>query len=178
MAPAQKHYSIEDFQSRYLEITKLYDHAESLVGTVESDFVKDASAQLELVEPLISELGDATDVLAEEFLLIAEGKKRRGKSKASKSHIEGALRKIFTALHEYHARVQGAGRKARGAIQNIADPIVQKIQKQVEQVIIIFLEFVQISLHSIMGKMELEALKVRDPRIVALMMHQQAMQQQ
>jgi len=175
---SKKGASMEEFEVKYQEITKLYDFAEELVATVESGFVKDPNAQLEIVEPLINDLSDATDVLAEEFLFIAESKKYKTAGKASKSHIEGSLRKIFAALSDYQARVRDTGKKAHGAIANIADVIVKKIQQQVEQVVIIFLEFINISLLNIMGKPALEALKARDPRVVALMMHQQAMQQQ
>jgi len=73
--------------------------------------------------------------------------------------------------------VRNVSKKAHGAIMNIADPIVQKIHRQVEQVVIIFVEFIQISLQSIMNKTELEMLKARDAR-VALMMHQYALSQQ
>jgi len=170
--------TMEEFENKYNEITSLYDFAEELVSTVESNFVSDPSGQLEIVEPLINDLSDETDMLAAEFLLIVDSKRHKTQSKASKKHIESSLRKIFAALNDYHARVRDIAKKAHGSIMNIADVIVKKIQRQVENIAIIFLEFIHISLANIMGKMELEALKVRDPRIVALMMHQQAMQQQ
>lgn len=171
-------HSIEDLENKYHEITALYDYAEELVATVESEFVKDPAQQLDMVEPLIHEIGDATDILAEEFVLIAESASGKGKKgKASKSRIEAALRKIYSAVHDYQDRVKATGKKAAGAIKNIADPVVQKIQRQVEKVVVIFLEFMQISLMNLMGKAELEALKVRDAR-VALLMHQHAMAQQ
>lgn len=173
----KKDYSMDELEIKYGEVVKLYDFAEELVNTVESELVSDPSAQLEIVEPLINEIGDATDILAQEFLYIAESKKLKGKNKASKTQIESAMRKIFNAISDYNVRVRNVSKKAHGSIMNIADPIVKKIQQQVEQVVIIFLEFMQISLQSIMGKMELEALKVRDSRI-ALMMHQQALAQQ
>lgn len=173
----KKDPSMEDYEAKYLEITKLYDMAEELVNTVDSELISNPSMQLDMVEPLINEIGDATDVLTQEFILIAESKKHKTSGKASKSHIEGALRKIFVAINDYNARVLNISKKAHGAIMNIADPIVQKIQRQVEQVVIIFLEFIQISLQSIMNKAELELLKARDARI-ALMMHQHALAQQ
>lgn len=173
----KKDFSMEEMEAKYHEITKLYDYAEELVSTVESKLVSDANKQLEIVEPLINEMGDAADVLTQEFLLIADSKKNKTQNKASKAHIEASLRKIFAAITDYQARVKNVSKKAHGAIQNIADPIVTKIQRHVEQVVLIFLEFIQFSLQNVMGKMELEALKVRDAR-VALMMHQQAMQQQ
>lgn len=173
----QKDFSMNDFEAKYHEITALYDHAEALVATVESDFVQDPNLQLEIVEPLIMELGDAADVLGEEFMLIAESRRFKHSNKASKARIEASLRKVFVAVSDYQARVRDIGKKAHGAIQNIADPIVQKIQRALEEIVVIFLELIQISLLSIMGKTELEALRVRDTRI-AMMMHQQAMQQQ
>jgi hypothetical protein len=173
----QKEYSVEVLEAQYNEITTLYDYAEELVATVESEFVADPAAQLEIVEPLIAEIGDATDVLTEEFVLIAESRHHKHQSKASKKRIEGALRKIYVAVADYHKQVKDISKKAHGAIQNIADPIVAKIQRQIEKVVVIFLEFIQISLANLMSKAEVEALKARDARI-ALMMHQHAMTQQ
>lgn len=176
-ATPKKNYNIEELEARYQEITTLYDQAEELVATVESDFVKNPQAQLDLVEPLVREIGDATDVLAEEFVLVAESKKFKTANKASKKRIEGALRKIYVAIGEYKVRAKATGKKAQGAIQNIADPIIAKIQRQLEKVVVVFMEFVQASLFNIMNKAEAEALRARDTRI-AMMMHQQALSQQ
>ena len=172
----KKNYSMEELEVKYNEVTSLYDFAEELVATVESQFVQDPDSQLDIVEPLINEIGDATDILSEEFILVAEQKKGKA-AKASKSRIEGALRKIYVAVNDYHTRVKSVSKKAHGAIANIADPIVAKIQRRVEQIVVTFMEFVQVSLANIMNKAEAEALRVRDAR-VALMMHQQAMAQQ
>ena len=174
----KKDTSMEEFESKYQEITKLYDYAEELVSTVESQFVKDPAAQLQVVEPLINELSDATDVLTEEFLFIAESKRYKTPGKVSKAHIESSLRKIFAALADYQARVRDTAKKAHGAIANIADVIVKKIERQAEQIVVIFLEFINISLLNVMGKPALESLKARDPRVIALMMQQHAMSQQ
>lgn len=177
MTAAKKDYSVEELEVKYNDITALYDFAEELVATVESDLVTDPGAQLDIVESLINEVGDAADVLAEEFIMIAESSKRKSQNRASKTRIELALRKLYVAIGDYQARVHSTAKKAHGAMMNIADPIVAKIQRQVEKVVVIFLEFMQVSLASVMGKAELEALKVRDAR-VALFMHQQAMSQQ
>jgi hypothetical protein len=178
MTKQQKNdYSASDFETKYHEVTKLYDFAEELLATVESQFVTDPAGQLDIVEPLISEIGEATDMLSEEFIFIAESKKFKQQSKASKKHIEAALRRVFAALNDYNARVLDVSKKAHGAIQNIADPIVKKIQRQIEEIVVIFLEFIQFSLQSVMGQAELATLKARDSRI-ALMMHQQALSQQ
>lgn len=173
MTNAKKEYTTEELEQRYNEISELYDLAGELVDTVESELAIDHEEQLKLVEPLIHEIGEATDILTEEFVLIAESTKPKKKNRASKPHIEAALRRIYTAIHEYRTRVRGAGKQAA----NIADAIVTKIQRQLERVMVIFLDFIQISLANLMGHAELEALKVRDARI-ALMMHHAAVQQQ
>lgn len=171
---AKKEFSMDELESRHNDITAMYDLAEELIATVESDFVKDPAAQIDIVEPLIKEIGEATDVLSEEFVYLAEGHRQKIQGRASKSRIEAAMRKIFVAMNDYQNRVHAVGKRAQGAIQNIADPIVQKIQRQVDKIVVIFLEFIQISLSSLMNKTELEALKARDVR-VAMMMHQAAM---
>lgn len=173
MTTPQKEYSMEELEERYNDIAALYDITEELVSTVESDLVKDQETQLKIVEPLIHEIGEAADVLTEEFTLLAEQNKQKGRKRASKQHIEAALRRAFTAIADYHARAREMGKKSF----NIADAAVQKLQRQLEKVVVIFIEFIQISLQNLMGKAELEALKVRDARI-ALFMHQQALAQQ
>lgn len=175
--PARQEYSVEELELRYNEVTKLYDVAEEILATVESRLVTNPDEQLDIVEPLVNEIGDAVDVLAEEFMHIAESKKNKTTNKASKVQIEGALRRIFVAISDYQARVTNVTKKAHGSIMNIADPLVTKLRRQVEQVVVVFLEFMQISLQSIMNKNDLDALKQRDSRI-ALMMHQMAMAQQ
>jgi hypothetical protein len=172
-----KDYTVEELEQKYQTITSLFDSAEELVATVESPLVKDPEAQLNAVEPLINEVSDAADVLAEEFVLVAESKKQKIQSRANKKRVEAAIRKLYVAIHEYESRVCNSVKKAHGAIMNIADPIVTKLKRQVEEVVVIFLEFMQLSLHSLMNKADLDALKVRDAR-VALMMHQHALSQQ
>jgi hypothetical protein len=173
---ATRTYSTGDMEEKYNSVTHIYDMAEQLLSTVESPFVRDTEAQMNLVEPIINEIGDATDILAEEFIAIAEGN-RSGSKKPNKARIENAFRKIFNALNDYQLRVKGNSKVAHAALKNIADPIIRKIQLHIEEVVVIFLEFVQLSLASIMHKQQLEAVRVRDPRI-ALMMHQHAMSQQ
>lgn len=175
--PVRIDVSIDELEARYGEITSLYDLAGELVETVESDFVNTPEAQWTIVEPLINEIGDATDILTEEFIHLAESAKRGMPGKASKSRIEGAMRRMYAAVNDYRERVKNVTKQAYNALENIADPIVGKIQRQVERVIVIFLEFVQLSLASVMNQVELSQLKAREAR-VALMMHQQSQQQQ
>lgn len=172
-----KQFSTEDFESRYAEITTLYDLAGELVETVESRFVASQEEQWHIVEPLINELGEATDTLTEEFLSIADGVRRNVSGKGSRARVEAAMRRIYGALNEYRTRVNNVTKQAYRAIENIADPIVHKIQRQMEKVVCVFLEFLQLSLVSIMNTMELSQLRAREAR-VALMMHQFTQQPQ
>lgn len=169
-------YSMEEMEARYHTVTALYDLADELLSTVESPFVKDPEAQMRLMEPIIEEISTATDVLTEEFIHIAENRRGTG-VKANKSRVENAMRRLFNALNDYQIRVHGGAKKMSGKLKNIADPIIEKIQRHVEEVVVVFLEFVSLSLASIMHKQQLEAVRARDPRI-ALMMHQHAMSQQ
>ncbi len=176
MATVQKEYTMDDYKAGYNDITALCDCAEELLATVENPVVNNPQSQLDLIEPLINEIADASDVLAEEFLLVAESKKNRSSNKFSKKRIESALRRIFVTINEYQENTKLLAKKTGSAAINVAAPIVQKIQKQLDKVVAIFFEFAQISLQSIMSKTELDALRVRDSRI-ALMMHQYSLSQ-
>jgi len=177
MTAAQRiDYTLDDMEVKYNAVTELYELADELLATVESPFVKDMEAQMDLVEPLVNEIADATDILSEEFIHIAEGRSS-GAKKVNKTRVENAFRKIFAAITDYQERVKVTGGKAASGLRNIADPIVAKIQRHVEEVVVLFLEFVNISLSSIMHKQQLEMVRARDPRI-AIMMHQHAMSQQ
>ena len=158
--------SKEELQEKYYDITELYDLAQELIETVESEFVKQPKAQLKLVEPLAEEVGDAADVLTEEFIALADGKKKF----RNKSRIEGALRKVYMAIEAYHQEVSASAGDLKTGFRNIADPIVKKIKRQMEVVIATFLEFVDLSLDRIMHKSEIENLKQRQEKI-ALMLH-------
>lgn len=176
MVMQTKEYSISDYKAGYNNITALCDCAEELLATVENSSINDPQTQLDMIEPLINEIADASDVLAEEFLLVAESKKTRGANKFSKKRIEAALRRIFVTVSEYQENVKLFAKKTNNSAVNITAPIIKKIQQQLDQVVAIFFEFVQISLQSIMNKTELDAFKARDSRI-ALMMHQYSLSQ-
>jgi hypothetical protein len=174
---AKKHYSMDEYEARYYDISSLYLLGEELLSAVEARSSANPKAHMDLVEPLINDLADAADLLGEEFLFIAESKQKRTPSKASKSQIEGALRKLCFAINDYKARSkQLAGRIGAAAIA-ITDAIVAKVQKQIDTVVGIFFEFIQVSLQQIMSKTELEALRLRDTRI-AMLMHQMSLAQQ
>ncbi len=169
-------YTMDDYKSRYNDITTLCDSAEELLATVENSASKDPQAHLDLIEPLINEIADASDVLAEEFLLIAENKEKRSSNKHSKKRIEAALRRIFVILNEYQENSKVAVKKIGEGAVKLTNAIVKKIKDQLDKVVTIFFEFAQISLQNIMNKAEIEALRARDTRI-AFMMHQYSISQ-
>ena len=158
----------EELEARYSELTALYDLAEELVTTTESEFITNPEAQFLLIEPLVEQLGESTDVLTEEFINIAESS--QGHVKANRNKIESALRKVYVAVEDYKKRlnVEPGSQKA---LANIADPIVDKIKRQAEKVITVFLEMIDFSLDRIMQKSEVEELKQRESK-VATMLHQ------
>lgn len=153
----------DEMKEQYDEIAALYDLAEELAATVESKFVKSPKEQLALVEPLINDVADSTDVLTEEYISIMEEPARK---KPARARIEKALRKIFTALDTYRARVYEAGQETAGALANIADAVAVKIQKQTEKIMIIFMQMIDISLERIMRKHELDEFRRRHEQIV------------
>lgn len=146
-------------ESKYRDITELYTLSEELLETVET--AADPEAQLELVEPLVEVLADSTDILSDEYLVLAEG--RASAKPAAKTKVEAALRRAYIALNEFTARAKDA--------RNAAHAVVKKIKQQLEQVITHFVRYVTLSLDRIMQKADIEALKERHASI-ALMLHQ------
>lgn len=143
----------DNLEKHYKEISSLYDMAEELAATVESEFVKDPQEQIALVEPLIANVADCADILSEEFVNVLE---KPALAKSAKGRVESALRKIFIALEEYRTQLGLKSQKTLGSIANIADPIVAKIRKQAEKIILIFMSLMEISLDRIMHHFEIE----------------------
>jgi hypothetical protein len=158
-----------DLELKYHDITDLYDLAEQLVGTVESEFVHNPEAQLALVEPLVEAVGASADVLTEEFLVVAGRSKQTNASRKRK--VESAFRRLYAAIDEYRARVTSGAKTASKGLRNIADPIVERIKRQVEVVVSHFVDFIDISLDRIMQKAHLEELKQRQLKIASMLYH-------
>lgn len=167
---------VSELELDYHQITELYDLAEELVATVEHEAVDDPNAQLNLVEPLINQLGDSTDVLCEAFIDVAgKGQDNAGQ----KTRIETNLRKIYSAIDVYKEQAGAFAHQAGLGLHNIADHIVEKIKYQVERVISVFVEFINLSLERIMQKQYIEELRRRQEKIAQMLLateHQQAMQ--
>ena len=158
-------YTLEQLEQSYYEITDLYDLADELVDTVEHKQVSNPAEQLAIIQPLVEEVGDAADVLAEEFIAIAENK-GKGKPK-NKNKIESALRSMYAAIEGYNTRVKAGVEHA----VNVADPIVKKIKRQIEMVVATLIDFVELSLDRIMQRSQLEEMKQHQEKI-AMMLHQ------
>ncbi len=172
----KKDYSMEELEARYKEITGLYDLANELIETVLDKSVVSADAQMAVVEPLASEVLEATDILTEEYIMLAKGLRQKASHGVSKSRMEGAIRRIYGAIGSYRNTIGTNSVLLTKDLKNVADAVVNKIQRHVEKVISILIDFVQLSLANLMGKAELEVLRLREAR-VALMMHQASQQQ-
>ena len=153
-----------DLELKYHDITELYELADDLIGTAESEFIADPDSQLTLVEPLVEAIGDAADTLTEEFLNVAGNS--RADNKARRGKIEAALRKIYAAIDGYKQQTA----RTKQAVMNIADPIVEKIKRQVEIIVAVFIDFIDLTLDRIMQKAQIEELKKRQEKI-AVMLH-------
>lgn len=163
MSGAQhKEYSLAELKEKYNFINALCDYAEELIATVEHPAVTNQPKQLELVEPMINEIADASDILSEEFLLVAESKKNRNSNKFSKKRIELALRKIYSVLNEYQVNAKHTAQDTAVVVVEVTNQVVKKIQQQIDKIVEIFFELANISLQSIMSKHELDALKTRN----------------
>jgi hypothetical protein len=157
MALAMKTMNV--WEQKYHELTALYALADELLATV--PHAADPQAQLDLVEPLVETIGSATDTLTEEYINYCDGKK----SAASKTRVEGALRKIYRGLGQCKASVRDA--------RNTALAVLNSIKRQLEQVVVNFLEFVAVSLDRIMQKQEIEEIKQRHAHLAMMLHHQQ-----
>ncbi len=87
-------------QETYETIMQLYDMAEALVDTADAANLseEEEDARLALVEPLVVQLADATDVLVREYTTLV----RQGKSidPLRKQKLEQALSRIFAIVEE------------------------------------------------------------------------------
>ena len=155
-----------DQEQHYYEITELYDLAEALIDTVEHEETQDAALQLALVEPLIEEIGEAADILTEEYVALLE---RPGPRKRN-SRIEMALRRVYIAMDAYHSRVEQAATHSLSGLRNIADPIVKKLVRQMEVIVAALIDLVDVSLGRIMSNNYAEELRRRHEKI-AQMLH-------
>lgn len=159
MASAMK--KMTEWEQKYYDVTELYALSDELLNTVEQS--QDPEAQLALIASLVETIGESADILGEEYINFCDGKKEP----KSKSRIEGALRKVYGAVSEFTSRVRDQ--------RNAALAIVKKVKRQLEQVIVNFMEFMVLSLDRIMQKQDVEEIKQRHAHL-SMMLHSQGLQ--
>lgn len=150
-----------EWEQKYYDVTELYALADDLLATVEQS--ENPEAQLALIENLVETIGESADLLGEEYINLCSGKKEH----KAKSRIEGALRKVYGAIGDFTARARDA--------RNAAHVIVKKIKRQLEQVIVNFMEFLVLSLDRMMQKQDVEEIKQRHAHL-SMMLHSQSIQ--
>jgi len=150
---------ISIWEQKYYDISELFALNDELLATVET--AENPEAQLALIEPLVTVIGESTELLTEEYIGLCEGVPSR-KAKA-KSRIEGALRKMYGAMHAFENQARDT--------KNAALMVVKKIKRQLEVVVSHFLDFMVLSLDRVMQKHDVEELKQRHANI-ALILHQ------
>lgn len=163
---------MQDLEAKYYDITALYDLAEDLLATVEAKENGNPDIQLKLVESVIANMEEATDILTESFLDVAQQSAHENTKKRSK--IETAFRQIYTALHIAQDRVQMVSARVGMATAKRTTQLLGEIKQQVELCIAHFVVFVDLSLDRIMQKHEVEEIRKRQ-QVVAAYLHQQAM---
>ena len=81
----------------YNQIIHFYDLAHELVKTVESNKILDPVAQLDFIEPLVKDLEEATDHLAQEYRAFVQTGKKPGLF--ARKRIAKSLETIYNVLH-------------------------------------------------------------------------------
>jgi hypothetical protein len=94
----------EDFDLVYDKIASLYDHAENILKTAYHDSVTDHEAFLAEIEPLVQQIEESANVIAEDFSNIIESGERP--TNAVKIRVNSALRRILLQIEEFRAKVQ------------------------------------------------------------------------
>lgn len=159
----------EEQEAEFREITHIYDIADDLLATVESEFVSNPEEQLAVVEPLVEQIGASADILSEEYIaLMATGKSNPQR----KSKVESALRKLFIAMDDYAKRAKAKAGNHSGTLANIADPIVARLRRQVERVVAVFAHWMQLTLSAIASRQQLEQMRRHEARISEMLSNQ------
>lgn len=157
-----------DLEKSYYQVTALYELADGLIADVMNSPKDQQEAHFHLVNPLVEQLEASTDILAEEFINIAEGKDT-GPGSASRSRVETAFRKIYAAMDDYSKRAAQMHQQALQMLKEKVQPVVEGVKRHVEKLLGIFLDFLDLSLDRIMQKHELDQLRKRDAKIASIL---------
>lgn len=88
----------------YGEIVRIYDLAEGLLDAIEHQDVKNPEDQVRLAEPVVRQVEESVEVLAETYLNFVENGEAANDSQMRK--VESAIRKIFVAISEFNDTVK------------------------------------------------------------------------
>ena len=105
MAIAQNQQNQEEFfEEVYCNIENLYNRAGNLLAIVENSNVNDPEAFLAVMEPLITQIEDSTNQVAQDFAEIIE--KGELPTNAMKRRVNTALREILQSVDKYRILVK------------------------------------------------------------------------
>ena len=161
-----------NYEDNFKKIVGLYDVAEELLLTVESQREVNPEAYLEFIEPIVETIEESADVLSTEYAYLAQGS--QGKKKINRKIVESALRKIYQSVDDYKERLTKIPEQPSRIVERIVAPVLNRLKAVAEEVVSFFMEVVEISLDKIMHRSEVEEMRKRNQRIAALM-HQMAL---
>lgn len=130
----------------YDDILKFYDYAEELVSTVESKDTLDPSRQLDIVEPLVLDLVDCTEVIAEEYRGFALDERKP--DMLVKKRIEDALRTIHLGMNSCNQEAENLTAEPAAHIRSTSalPRILADLNKHVEKIFQVLCHQMNISL--------------------------------
>lgn len=88
----------------YDNIIKLYDFAEDLVEAVEKNPAKKPEERLKLVEPLIEQIEESAEMLAQVYISFVETGTQPDDE--TKIKVENSIQKMFEAISNYKDQVR------------------------------------------------------------------------
>ena len=95
---------VEQFDLVYDQIAKLYDHAENILGFANHESVEDHEAFVAEIEPLVAQIEESANILAEDFSRLIE--KGETPTNAMRIRVSSALRRVLLAIEEYRTCVK------------------------------------------------------------------------
>lgn len=157
-----------ELEESYEQIVSLYDVADALIADIKNIPEGSQEAYFKVVNPLVEQLEAGADILTEEFIHLAENDSGVP-CERSKKVVESTLRKTFAAIDVFFKTAAANKQKEMHKIFAGVMPLVQKAKRQLEQVIVAFMQLVDLSFTKIMPKSELEKLKEKEPKVAEML---------
>lgn len=92
-----------DFDLVYDKIAALYDHAENILKIAYHDSITDHELFLREIEPLVQQIEESANTLAEDFSNVIES--GESPTNAVKIRVGSSLRKILLQIEEFRAKI-------------------------------------------------------------------------